>query len=367
MRTVKFFDLKRVHGPIREEIIKELASVLDSNQYILGERVKTFEQNFARFHGVSYGVGVDSGTSALELALRALGVSQGDEVIVPANTFIATASAVSFVGAKPVLVDCDEYYNIKVDEIEKKITKKTRAIIPVHLYGQPADMNEIGNVAKRHDLKIIEDACQAHGAMYKGQHIGNFGDVSCFSFYPSTNLGGLGDGGMILTNDKNMAEQLTKLRNYGQSKKYYHEFLGYNRRLDAIQAAVLDLKLKHLPKWNKQRKEAAMLYRESLAGIKQMVLPLEKNDRMHVYYLFVVQAESRDRLIAHLESKGVETGIHYPVPIHLQEGYKLHEYGLGDFPITENYAKSIVSLPIFPGITAEEIGRVCDGIREFYK
>lgn len=363
--NVKFMDLKRMHDPIKEEIMKEINEVIEKNSYILGDKVEEFEKNFAGFHNIGFGVGLDSGTSALELGLKALGIGQGDEVIVPVNTFIATASAVAFSGAKPVLVDNDEHYNIDASKIEKAITDKTKAIIPVHLYGQPADMDEINEIARKYNLVVIEDACQAHGAGYKGKKIGNFSKLACFSFYPGKNLGGFGDGGIVLTNDKELAEKLKMMRNYGQSKKYYHDFFGYNRRLDALQAAVLNVKLKHLNEWNNSRREIADRYRELLKDLP-LNLPTEKLDREHVYHLFVIRTEERDKLAEFLKQNGIDTGLHYPIPIHLQKSYSNLNYKQGDFPVAEKYAGEILSLPMFPGMTNEEVEYVCNKVREFY-
>lgn len=363
--NVKFLDLNRIHEPIKQEILTEINKIIDKNSYILGEKVEEFENNFARFHGMNYGVGVDSGTSALELGMKVLGIGRGDEVIVPVNTFIATASAVAFADAMPVLVDCDKNYNIDAGKIERAITKKTRAIIPVHLYGQPADMSEILEIARRYNLKVIEDACQAHGASYKDKKVGNFSEVSCFSFYPGKNLGGMGDGGMILTNNKELAEKLKMLRNYGQSKKYYHDFFGYNRRLDALQAAILNVKLKSLEEWNKQRREIARRYTELLKDLP-IILPNEKPGREHVYHLFVIRAENRDKLAEFLKNKNIDTGLHYPIPIHLQKSYAGLGYKEGDFPAAEKYAKEILSLPMFPGMTNEEVEYVCSSIKEYF-
>lgn len=362
--NIKFLDLSRIHNPIRQEIMDEISKVIDTNSYILGNKVEEFENNFAKFHGLNYGIGVDSGTSAIELGLKALGIGEGDEVIVPANTFIATALAVSLTGASPVFVDCDESYNIDARKIESNITGRTKAIIPVHLYGQAADMDEIIDIAKKYNLKIIEDACQAHGATYKGKKVGNFSEMACFSFYPGKNLGGMGDGGMILTNNKEIADKLKMLRNYGQSRKYYHDFLGYNRRLDGMQAAILDVKLKHLEIWNKQRREIAGKYHELLKNLP-LILPDEKHDREHVYHLFVIRVSERERFMEFMESNGIDLGIHYPIPIHLQKSYLNLGHKEGDFPLTEKYSRDIVSLPMFPGMTDKEIEYVCNKIKEF--
>jgi len=366
--NVKFLDLSRIHEPLKAEFMKEIENIITTNNYILGNKVEEFENNFAKFHETAYGIGVDSGTSALELSLKALGIGEGDEVIVPANTFIATASAVVFAQAKPVFVDCDENYNINTKNIEKHITKKTKAIIPVHLYGQPADMDEIIKIAKKHDLKIVEDCCQAHGAKYNNKKIGSFGDLACFSFYPGKNLGGFGDGGIILTNSKELSEKLKMLRNYGQSKKYHHDFFGYNRRLDNLQATVLNIKLKHLDKWNEQRRNIAAIYKENLKNMAGIVLPNESQNKKSVYHLFVVRVKNgkREDLMNFLKEKGVDTGLHYPIPIHLQKSYSNLNHKEGDFNKAEEYGKEILSLPIFPGMKNEEVEYVCDKIKEFY-
>lgn len=365
-KEIKFNDLSRIHNQIREEINTAVGKIIDEDSYILGDKVKEFENNFANFHGVKYGIGLDSGTSALELSLKAFGIGQGDEVIVPVNTFIATASAVVFAGAKPVLVDCGEDYNIDINKIENKITERTKAIIPVHLYGQPADMKKILEIARKYNIKVIEDACQAHGAEYNGKKIGSFGDAAAFSFYPGKNLGGMGDGGMILTNDFEITEKIKMLRNYGQSKKYQHDFFGYNRRLDALQAAILDVKLKYLKEWNEQRREIAFKYNELLKNIQNIILPNEKIGNRHVYHLFVIRAQNREKLMEFLKERGIDTGLHYPIPIHLQKSYFYLGYKQGDFPNAEKYAKEILSLPMFPGMTNEEVGYVCEKIGEFY-
>ena len=362
--NIPFVDLKRQFDLIKNEVTTKINEVLRNTHFILGEEVEKFEEEFANYCGVKYGVGVASGSDALTLSLKVLGIGKEDEVITAPNTFIATVDAISRNGATPVFVDIDpETCNIDVAEIEEKITDKTKAIIPVHLYGQPADMDEIIKIAKKYDLKIIEDACQAHGAEYKGKKVGSLSDVGCFSFYPAKNLGAYGDGGMVVTNNEQIAERIKMLRNYGQSKKYYHDFIGYNSRLDEIQAAVLRVKLRYLDEWNDKRREHAKLYNDLLENVSGIETPTEKEFVKHVYHLYVIRCKNRNELQNYLSSKGVSTGIHYPIPVHLQKAYKHLEYKEGDFPITEKYAKEILSLPMFPELTDEEIEVVVGLIR----
>lgn len=364
--NIPFVDLKRQYDSIKDKVNTRINEVLQNTHFILGENVEAFEKEFANYCGVKYGVGVASGSDALTLCLKALGVNKGDEVITVPNTFIATVDAISRNGAKPVFVDVDpETCNINVTKIEEKITEKTKAIIPVHLYGQPADMDAIIKIAKKYDLKIIEDACQAHGAEYKGKKVGSLGDIGCFSFYPAKNLGAYGDGGMVVTNNEEIAERIGMLRNYGQSKKYYHDFMGYNSRLDEVQAAVLRVKLRYLDEWNNRRREHAKLYNELLENDSGIETPIEKEFVKHVYHLYVVRCENGDELQQYLSSKGVSTGIHYPIPVHLQRAYQHIGYKQGDFLITEKYAKEILSLPMFPELLNDEIKYVINCIKKF--
>ena len=360
-------DLKRQYESIKDEIESTVSEVMQGAQFILGENVELFENEFARYCEVKYAVGVASGTDALTLSLNALEIGDGAEVITVPNTFIATVDAISRSGAKPVFVDIDpETYNIDVCEIEEKITDKTKAIIPVHLYGQSADMEPIVKLARKYEFKVIEDACQAHGAEYNGRKTGSLGDTGCFSFYPAKNLGAYGDGGMIVTNDREIAGKIAMLRNYGQSRKYYHDFVGYNSRLDEIQAAILRVKLKYLDSWNDSRHHSARLYSELLKEVPQVTTPTEAEGHSHVYHLYVIRCRDRDELQSYLNSKGIATGIHYPIPIHRQQAYRQLGYSKGSFPITEEYATEILSLPMFPEMKAEEIEYVCQSIREFY-
>jgi dTDP-4-amino-4,6-dideoxygalactose transaminase len=364
--NVPFVDLRREYSLIKDEINTKINEVLQSGHFILGENVKAFEKEFSNYCNAKYGVGVASGTDALLLSLKALDIKEGDEVITVANTFTATVDAISRSGATPVLVDINpETYNITVEKIKSKITDKTKVIIPVHLYGQPADMDPILEISEKYDLKVVEDACQAHGAEYKGRMVGSLGDAACFSFYPSKNLGAYGDGGMVVTNNEEIVEKIKMLREYGQSKKYHHDLIGYNSRLDEIQAAVLRVKLKYLDKNNEERRKHAKLYNELLVNTS-LFTPIELPYVKHVYHLYVIRCKERDKLQQFLSSRGVSTGIHYPIPVHLQKAYSYLGYRLGAFPIVEKYANEILSLPMFPQLMGEEIEYVCDCIKDFY-
>jgi len=363
---IPLVDLKRQYEFVKEEIADKIEKVLRSTQYILGEEVEKFEKEFANYCGAKYAIGVASGSDALALSLKALGVAKEDDVITVPNTFTATVDAISGNNAKPVFVDIDpETYNIDITRIEEKVTDKTKAIIPVHLYGQPADMDPILKLAREHNLKIIEDACQAHGAEYKGKKVGSLGDAGCFSFYPAKNLGAYGDGGMVVTNNEEIAERIRMLRNYGQSKKYYHDFIGYNSRLDEIQAAVLRVKLKYLNEWNNKRREKAKLYNELLENVSGIETPIEKDYAKHAYHLYVIRCRDRNELQHYLSSKDVSTGIHYPIPVHLQRAYKHLGYKKGDFLITEKYVNEILSLPMFPELSEKEIKYIYMNIKIF--
>lgn len=366
MKKINFVDLRRQYGTIKRDINVAIKKVLGSGQFILGEECKLFEEEFARFIGVKYAVSVDSGSSALELSLRALGIGEGDEVITVSNSYIASASCISFVGAKPVMVDCDEEtFNIDVAKIEDKISDKTKAILPVHLYGQLADMRTILKIAKKYKLKVIEDACQAHGAAFKGKKGGSFGDLAAFSFYPGKNLGAYGDGGMIVTNNKSLAEKLYLLRNYGQKVKYLHLFLAGNKRLDNLQAAILRVKLRKLDEWNKRRLINAKLYNYYLQNVP-VIMPKIFPGYEHVFHLYVIRTNKRDELASYLSSKGISTQMHYPIPIHLQPAYKELGYKKGAFPVSEKLANEILSLPMFPELKEAEIKYISNQIASFY-
>lgn len=363
---IPLVDVKRQHDSLRKELDSAIKNVIDSSTFIFGEDLDKFEAEFAKFIGTKYALGVGNGGDALRLAILGLGIGKGDEVISVANTFAATIDAAILAGAKPVLVDCDKYFNIDVDQIERKITKNTKAIIVVHLYGQPARMDKIMSIARKHKLFVIEDCAQAHGAEFKGKKVGSFGDCSCFSFYPGKNLGAMGDGGAIVTNNKKLYEKLQKLRFFGMGKhKYYHDIVGFNSRLDNIQAAVLRIKLKQLNSWNKMRRDAAKLYSELLADVVE--IPEEIEDCKHAYHLYVIKTKKRDELLKKLAGNEIYAGLHYPIPLHLQKAYKFLGHKKGDFPLSEKYAKSILSLPLFPMITEEEIKKVSKSIHSFFE
>ena len=363
--NVPFVDLQAQHRTIRDELNQAIQRVMDRCDFALGQDVVRFEEEFAAFCGTRHAVGVDSGLSALELSLRALGIGPGDEVIVPAHTFIATAAAVTFAGARPILVDVDPAtYNIDVAQVEAAITPRTRAIIPVHLYGLPAAMDAIMSLADRHDLAVIEDACQAHGAYYKGRRVGSLGHAAAFSFYPTKNLGGCGDAGMVLTDDAEVAEQVRAMRNCGQKAKYIHELPPFNHRLDTLQAAILRVKLRYLDQWNEVRRRNAALYTNLLTG-SGIVTPVEDPDSTHVYHLYVVRTPRRDGLQAYLREQGIGTAIHYPVPIHLQPFYAGNGFRRGQFPVTEGLCDEIISLPMFPEMTTEQVEHVAANVAEF--
>lgn len=363
-QRIPFVDLAAQYKSIEEEVNRGIQEVLRGTDFILGHDVAAFEEEFAAFCGVRYAVSVDSGTSALELLLRAHGIGPGDEVITAANTFIATAFAISYTGATPVLVDVDpDTYNLDPALIEGAITSRTRAIMPVHLYGQPADMDAISAIAARHGLLVFEDACQAHGALYRGARAGSLADGAAFSFYPGKNLGAYGDGGLVVTNDPAITNKLQLLRNYGQPEKYHHEVQGYNRRLDTLQAAVLRVKLRYLDEWNQARRNHASLYSRLLGDA--VVVPVEADHARSVWHLYVVRTDKRDALRAELTREGVSTGIHYPIPIHLQPAYRDLGYKRGDFPVTEKYADEILSLPMYAELTPDEIEFVAEAVHRF--
>jgi dTDP-4-amino-4,6-dideoxygalactose transaminase len=363
---VPFVDLKIQYECIRDEVAAALQKVLDTTAFAGGRFVEEFERNFASFCGCEFAVGVSSGTSALWLALQALGVGRGDEVVTVPNSFFATAEAISQCGAVPVFVDVDPAtYTIDPALLEEAITPKTKAVVPVHLYGQTADMDPILAVARRHGLSVVEDACQAHGALYKGRRAGSMGDAGCFSFYPGKNLGAYGEAGAIVTDNPDLADRVRVLRDHGQSKKYYHALLGWNARMDGFQGAILSVKLKYLEKWNEARRAHARLYNELLASEEMLVLPQEADYATHIYHIFAIRHQERETLLEALKHKDIFCGIHYPVPIHLQEAYRFLGYGEGSFPAAEKCAREILSLPMFPELRIEQIEKVATEIRSF--
>jgi dTDP-4-amino-4,6-dideoxygalactose transaminase len=362
--SIPFVDLKAQYATIKDEVTQAISEVVESAWFIGGPKVAEFEKNFAAYVGAKYGVGASSGTSALHMGIAALGIGPGDEVITAANTFIATSEAITHSGATPVFVDVeDSSLNIDPARIEAAITPKTRAIIPVHLYGQPADMNPIRELAKKHNLKVIADAAQAHGATYHGERQGILGDVTCYSFYPGKNLGAYGDAGIVVTDNKDVAEKAEMLANHGRHEKYTHKAEGYNYRLDAVQAAVLDVKLKHLDDWTDKRRSRAKRYDQAFAD--GPVRPVgECEDRTCVYHLYVIRTQDPEKLGAALGDKGIATGIHYPIPLHLQEAYQHLGLAEGSFPVTEKAAGEILSLPMYPELTDEMVDEVVAAVKE---
>lgn len=362
---VPFVDLKIQHQILSRELHRGLDKVMGNTDFILGEEVELFEREFASYCKSSFAVGTGCGLDALRLALMACHIGPGDEVITATNTFIATVLAISSVGAKPVLVDIDPVsYNVDVSKIERALTHRTKAIVPVHIYGQSADLEKIAALARSHQLKIIEDACQAHGAEYKGRPCGSWGDAGCFSFYPGKNLGAYGDAGMVVTQNPEIAEKIRMLRNYGQKVKYEHLIEGFNSRLDSMQAAILRVKLRKLGDWNAARRALAREYTANLKDL-DVITPCEMDGIKHNYHLYVIRVKDRDALLNKLRENGISAGIHYPIPVHLQEAYRELGYKKGDFPVAERYANEILSLPMFPELTCEQVAYVCEVIEDF--
>lgn len=365
---VPFLDLKAQYESIKDEINEAIQKVIDSCAFAGGPFVAEFEKAFAEFCGIRYSIGVGSGTEALWLTLLALGIGQGDEVVTVPNTFIATVEAISFSGAKPVFVDIDEKtYTMNPELLEEAITSKTKAIIPVHLFGQMADMGIILEIANKHGLYVIEDACQAHGSEYRGKKAGSIGDVGCFSFYPGKNLGAYGEAGAVVTNNESIYNKICMFRDHGQEKKYYHDMIGWNARMDGIQGAVLSVKLKHLAEWNEARRNNSRLYTKLLSNIDGVIVPQEANYGQHSYHIYAIRVKKRNELISSLKKKDIYTGIHYPVPIHLQNAYKFLGLKSGCFPIVENCAKEFISLPMFSKLTPKQIDYVVREIMLFYE
>jgi dTDP-4-amino-4,6-dideoxygalactose transaminase len=360
---IPFVDLKAQYHSIKPEIDAAIAGVLESSQFVLGPEVTAFEAEFAAYGGVKHAIGVNSGTSALHLALLAAGIGPGDEVITVTFTFVATAAAIGYTGATPVFVDIDpRSFTMDVSQIERAITPRTKAILPVHLYGQMADMDPILEIARRHNLLVIEDAAQAHGAEYKGRAAGSLGDMGCFSFYPGKNLGAYGEGGMVVTNRSEYNRTVRMLRDWGAERKYQHVLKGYNYRLEGLQGAILRVKLRHLPAWTNQRRERAAQYARHLAasGIR---LPEEMPARRHVYHVYAIRTDAREALQNVLNAQGIQTGIHYPIPVHLQPAYADLGYQPGDFPQSEAAAREVLSLPMYPELTGEQVEQVAAALQ----
>lgn len=360
---VPMVDLKRQFQGIKEEIFQVLAEIFRSGQYILGPRVSEFEKKIADYHGTDEAVGVASGTDAIHLSIDAFGIGEGDEVITAPFTFFATVEAILYTGARPVFVDVDQdTFNIDVGQIEAKITDKTKAILPVHLFGQMADMEEISKIAKRYGLKVIEDCAQSFGASLNGKKAGSFGNTGCFSFYPSKNLGGYGDGGIITLNDAKIADKVRKLRNHGSRSSYIHEKVGFNSRLDEIQAGILLVKLKYIDEYNMARRQKAALYTELLSD--RVKCPVEKKGAYHVFHQYTIRSNKRDEIQKRLRDKGISSVVYYPVPLHLQEALRFLDYKEGDFPVAEKSAKEVLSLPIYPEIEESVIIKISEIIKE---
>jgi len=374
---VPFLDLKIQYNSIKKEIDPAIQNVIDNSAFILGKSVSDFEEKFAKEHQVKYCLGTSSGTDANHMVLWSLGIKTGDEVIMPANTFIATAWGATLCGAKPVFVDCHpESYNIDPAKIEAAITKRTIAIVAVHLYGQPADMDPLREIAKKYDLFLVEDAAQAHIAEYKRKRVGGLSDACSFSFYPGKNLGAFGEGGAVTTNSVDTYDYMKKIREHGQSQKYYHSTMGHNYRMEGIQGAVLGIKLGHLSKWTESRRSNAQKYNKLFKEIDSVIPPREMPYAKHVYHLYVIRVnssdknnrkETRDHLQKFLNEQGISTGLHYPVPLHLQECFKDLCYKYGDFPVTENLADTGLSLPMFPELSDEQLNYISEKIKEFFK
>jgi len=366
--NIPLVDLQAQYRSIKPEIDAAIQNVIDTSQFILGKAVHDFEEAFAKAHGVKHCIAVGSGTDALHVALWAAGIKEGDEVITVPFTFIATVEAISLLGAKPVFVDIDpKTYTMDPSKVERAITPRTKAILPVHLYGQPAAMDELSEIARRHKLILIEDAAQAHLAKYHGKYVGQFGALTCFSFYPGKNLGAYGEAGAVITDDESLAAKMRKLRDHGQSEKYKHEMWGHNYRMDGFQGAVLGVKLKYLPRWTQRRRQIAGLYRKLLNGVGDLVLPFEAPNVEHVYHLFSVRTKRRSDLQKYLAGKGIATGLHYPIPLHMQPAYLHLGYHKGDFPVSEAVAGDCLSLPVFADLTDEQVGFVADCVKEFYR
>lgn len=360
---IPYLDLRKQYLSIKEEVDRAVLSVLESGQFVLGREVEAFEQEFAAYCGTRFAVGLNSGTSALHLALLAAGIGPGDEVITVPFTFVATVAAILYTGAKPVLVDVDPTtFNMDPKRLEAAVTPRTKALLPVHLYGQMADMDPILELARKKGIRVIEDAAQAHGAEYKGKRAGSVGDLGCFSFYPGKNLGAYGEGGAVTTNDAALAKTLRMLRDWGAEHKYHHELRGFNFRMESIQGAILRVKLCHLEDWTLSRREKAAYYDRVLQGSK-VETPKVGLSYRHVYHIYAVQTGDRENLDSHLKERGIQTNIHYPIPVHLQKAYSDLSYHEGDFPVTETLSRRVLSLPLYPELTHQDMDEVVEAIR----
>lgn len=363
---VPFLDLKAQYRQIENEVLPMVTEAMTNGAFIGGPQVVGFESEFAEYCESKYCIGVGSGTDALRFTLMAGGIGPGDEVVTVANTFIATTETISQVGAVPVFIDVyPKTWNMDISKIEDAVSEKTKAIIPVHLYGQPADMAPILKIAEKYNLVVIEDACQAHGALHNDKKAGSMGTAGCFSFYPGKNLGAFGEGGAVVTQNERIADQIRMIRDHGQNEKYFHEIEGYNGRLDAIQAGILRIKLKRLADWNRARRENATCYSELLSKIPDITIPVDADFSASVYHLYVIQVDDRDRLQQFLKEKGIATGLHYPLPLHLQKAYNHLGYKAGDLPVTEMAAERLLSLPMYPELTRAQIEYVAESIKEF--
>lgn len=365
--NVPFLDLKAQLPKIRSEVESRFSSIIENTAFVCGKEVQEFEEKFSELHGISYTVGLSSGTDANHIAMLCCDIKRGDEVIVPVNTFIATAEGISLSGATPVFVDVNEKtYNIDIEKIDKKITQFTKAINPVHLFGQPADLDPIKEIAIKNDLFVVEDAAQAHLAEYRNKRVGGVGHIASWSFYPGKNLGAWGEAGAVSTNDEEMYSKAKKMRDHGSGKKYYHDLVGHNYRMSEFQAAVLNVKMKFIPEWTNMRRINAQKYNERLSQIEQVVAPFDFHDIKHVYHLYVIRARDRDKLQEFLKDNNIGTGLHYPIPLHLTQAYAHIGHKNGDFPMAEKLANEILSLPMYPELTEEQIDYVCEKIKEFY-
>ncbi|MGO7637437.1 DegT/DnrJ/EryC1/StrS family aminotransferase [Rhizobium leguminosarum] len=364
---IPFLDIKAQYQSIKGEIDAAVLGVLASGQYVLGDEVAHFEREFADYCNVKHAIAVNTGTSALHLALLAAGVGAGDEVITVPFTFVATVSAICYTGARPVFVDVEPVtFTMDPAEVEAKITPRTKAIVPVHLYGQMADMDAIKAIAERHGIPVIEDACQAHGAQYKGHRAGSIGLSGCFSFYPGKNLGACGEGGMVVTNDDDQAKTMRMLRDWGQEQRYHHLLKGFNYRMDAIQGAILRVKLRYLEAWTEARRSHARRYSSLLAGLTDLTIPVEATDRRHVYHVYAIRSRDRDGLQRLLSAEGIPSGLHYPIPVHLQKAHADLGYQSGDFPVSEAAAREVLSLPIYPEMPVRHVDQVAAALEYAY-